>query len=275
MDLYGEIAGRIGVEGGGGTVYDVLVKNSQETEYVSVVNPEDKKAYIDLTSYVRRNELTQEINTLENDIALEYVKNTFLTTNYYDKTDISEILGNYYNKTYIDENIKQFLPVRISKTDYDNLPSTDKLNPQKLFFVRDVVRELDPSYTYHTDSNETIIVRVKGNEVKWFFKGVSVSGTNTPVSSDLQQYAPSSASCVAYVDENNTPSTQSNPHDWLGIYQNTIRCWYYSYGGNISGTFYGMLDKDGGNSQNTEYSDPYVYLETISNEIYYMNEKWT
>ncbi len=53
-----------GIEGGsGGDVADVKVRHSQSTDYVSVVNPE-KIALIDLISYVRRNELAQELMVL-------------------------------------------------------------------------------------------------------------------------------------------------------------------------------------------------------------------
>ena len=55
-----------GIEGGsGGDVADVKVRHSQSTDYESVVNSE-KIALIDLISYVRRNELSQELTVLEN-----------------------------------------------------------------------------------------------------------------------------------------------------------------------------------------------------------------
>lgn len=60
--LKGSIAG-----GGGGDVTDVKVRNSQETTFESVVN-EQGVAEIDLISYVRRNELTQAIENIENSI---------------------------------------------------------------------------------------------------------------------------------------------------------------------------------------------------------------
>ena len=60
--LEGSIAG-----GGGGDVTDVKVRDSQETTFESVVN-EQGVAEIDLISYVRRNELTQAIENVENSI---------------------------------------------------------------------------------------------------------------------------------------------------------------------------------------------------------------
>lgn len=60
--LEGSIAG-----GGGGDVSDVKVRNSQETNFESVVN-EEGVAEIDLISYVRRNELAQAIENVENSI---------------------------------------------------------------------------------------------------------------------------------------------------------------------------------------------------------------
>lgn len=63
--LEGSIAG-----GGGGDVTDVKVRDSQETTFESVVN-EQGVAEIDLISYVRRNELSQELMRLENDVDTE------------------------------------------------------------------------------------------------------------------------------------------------------------------------------------------------------------
>ena len=60
--LKGSIAG-----GGGGDVTDVKVRNSQESTFESVVN-EQGVAEIDLISYVRRNELSQAIENVENSI---------------------------------------------------------------------------------------------------------------------------------------------------------------------------------------------------------------
>ena len=60
--LEGSIAG-----GGGGDITDVKVRDSQETTFESVVN-EEGVAEIDLISYVRRNELTQAIENVENSI---------------------------------------------------------------------------------------------------------------------------------------------------------------------------------------------------------------
>ena len=60
--LEGSIAG-----GGGGDVKDVKVRDSQETTFESVVN-EEGVAEIDLISYVRRNELSQAIENVENSI---------------------------------------------------------------------------------------------------------------------------------------------------------------------------------------------------------------
>lgn len=60
-----------GIEGGGGgDVVDVKVRHSQSTDYESVVNSE-KIALIDLISYIRRNELAQELMVLENDFDLK------------------------------------------------------------------------------------------------------------------------------------------------------------------------------------------------------------
>lgn len=68
------------IEGGsGGDVADVKVRHSQTTEYESVVNDE-KIALIDLVSYVRRNELAQELQTQEYnfDLKLDLKQNNLI-----------------------------------------------------------------------------------------------------------------------------------------------------------------------------------------------------
>lgn len=63
INFSGTLAGSI-ADSGGGNVDDVKVRHSQTTEYESVVNDE-KIAMIDLVSYIRRNELAQELETQE------------------------------------------------------------------------------------------------------------------------------------------------------------------------------------------------------------------
>ena len=68
------------IEGGsGGDVADVKVRHSQSTEYVSVVDSE-KIALIDLISYVRRNELAQDLMVLEDnfDLKLDLKQNNLI-----------------------------------------------------------------------------------------------------------------------------------------------------------------------------------------------------
>lgn len=95
--LEGSIAG-----GGGGDVTDVKVRDSQETTFESVVN-EEGVAEIDLISYVRRNELSQELITLENDINTELERKQ----NIYDYSTDEQPTGqkwidgkNIYQKTF-------------------------------------------------------------------------------------------------------------------------------------------------------------------------------
>lgn len=66
IDFSGSLSGSI-LDSGSGGVQDVLVRNAQTSDYVSVVD-EEQNAKIDLVSYVRRNELTQELNALEENI---------------------------------------------------------------------------------------------------------------------------------------------------------------------------------------------------------------
>jgi hypothetical protein len=68
------------IEGGsGGDVADVKVRHSQSAEYISVVDSE-KIALIDLISYVRRNELSQELMVLKDnfDLKLDYKQNNLI-----------------------------------------------------------------------------------------------------------------------------------------------------------------------------------------------------
>lgn len=84
MDLFGEVAGRIGMGGGGGEVADVKVKTS--SQYESVVDENDKTAYIDLSDYAKESELS------------EYVTSdglTLILANYVTSTSLSSILNDY------------------------------------------------------------------------------------------------------------------------------------------------------------------------------------
>ena len=83
MDLYGEIAGRIGVEGGGSDIKDVKTKTTPSGSYNSVVNDEDKIAYIDLSSYAKESELSDYATKSE---LSDYVTSTALETTLEDYT---------------------------------------------------------------------------------------------------------------------------------------------------------------------------------------------
>lgn len=99
--LEGSIAG--GGGGGGGAVTDVKVRDSQETTFESVVN-EEGVAEIDLISYVRRNELSQELMLLENDIdtELERKQNIVNYSTEEQNTGIKWVNGKYiYQRSYI------------------------------------------------------------------------------------------------------------------------------------------------------------------------------
>ncbi len=81
MDGSINFSGTLGgsIADGGGNVDDVKVRHSQTTEYESVVNNE-KIALIDLVSYVRRNELAQDLQVQEYnfDLKLDYKQNNLI-----------------------------------------------------------------------------------------------------------------------------------------------------------------------------------------------------
>lgn len=89
--LEGSIAG-----GGGGDVTDVKVRDSQETTFESVVN-EEGIAEIDLISYVRRNELAQAIENVENSIdnVEELIDTKQNIINY---STEEQVIGTYFGK---------------------------------------------------------------------------------------------------------------------------------------------------------------------------------
>lgn len=99
--LEGSIAG-----GGGGDVTDVKVRNSQESSFESVVD-EQGVAEIDLISYVRRNELTQAIENIENSIdnveqLVDTKQNVINYSTEEQNTGIKWIDGKYiYQRSYI------------------------------------------------------------------------------------------------------------------------------------------------------------------------------
>lgn len=138
--LEGSIAG-----GGGGDVTDVKVRDSQETTFESVVN-EQGVAEIDLISYVRRNELSQELMRLENDInnELERKQNIVNFSTEEQDTGIKWIDGKpIYQRTFE----KTINVTGGSRNWYTVLTSSDlrSIDADKIF--------IDTSGTYIEDSN--------------------------------------------------------------------------------------------------------------------------
>lgn len=112
MDLFGEVAGRIGFEGSG-EVADVKVKTS--SSYESVVNPEDKTAYIDLSEYAKENELS------------EYVTSdglSLILANYVTSTSLSNILNDYVTDNELSTELSNYQPKLIAG---DNITIEDNV----------------------------------------------------------------------------------------------------------------------------------------------------
>lgn len=104
INFIGSLSGSIDEGGeGGGNVYDVKVKTS--SQYESVVNEEDKIAYIDLSGYATKSELSGYVTsnaliTILND----YVTDSELSTALNDYVTDSE-LSSYQPKLTAGENI--------------------------------------------------------------------------------------------------------------------------------------------------------------------------
>lgn len=109
VNFFGSLSGSIdtGGGGGGGDVMDVKVKTS--SQYESVVNEEDKTAYIDLSGYVKHSELSSYVTSEALTIILnDYVTDSELSTalSYYvTQSELSTELTSYQPKLIEGENI--------------------------------------------------------------------------------------------------------------------------------------------------------------------------
>lgn len=107
MDLFGEVAGRIGFEGGSGGVADVKVKTS--SDYESVVNPEDKSAYIDLSKYVTSDGLTLILANYVTSTSLSNILNEYVSEN-----ELSTTLGDYVTNGELSSELANYQPELIA-----------------------------------------------------------------------------------------------------------------------------------------------------------------
>ena len=131
--LEGSIAG-----GGGGDVADVKVRDSQESTFESVVN-EQGVAEIDLISYVRRNELTQAIENVENSIDnVEQLVDT--KQNIINYSTEEQVIGTYFGKLYYQKVFnKNFTITNTNRTWYTLITSSElrALNADKIIINTD------------------------------------------------------------------------------------------------------------------------------------------
>lgn len=135
--------------------------------------------------------------------------------------------------------------VHILQEDYNNLSDEQKKNG-RIYFVYKY------NYEFHESSDGTLVIRIGADGTKWFFRGYTKeSGDVTPPSS-LSSYVPSSL-----IMTSNYPEGGTSQNGWIGFYQNKIRSWNQSKAQTMAGTFYGVLDVNGVESQITPYYDPY------------------
>lgn len=135
--------------------------------------------------------------------------------------------------------------VHILQEDYNNLSDEQKKNG-RIYFVYKY------NYEFHESSDGTLVVRIGADGTKWFFRGYTKeSGDMTPPNS-LSSYVPSSL-----IMTSNYPNGGTSQNGWIGFYQNKIRSWNQSKAQTMAGTFYGVLDVNGVESQITPYYDPY------------------
>ena len=145
--LEGSIAG-----GGGGDVTDVKVRDSQETTFESVVN-EEGVAEIDLISYVRRNELSQELMRLENDINTELERKQ----NIIDYSTNEQIIATWFGKPIYQKIIdwssspvnipSTWLATTIDSSNIERVIDCKGLHADGTFYTTDA----DPTGNNHTN----------------------------------------------------------------------------------------------------------------------------
>ena len=177
--LEGSIAG-----GGGGDVTDVKVRDSQETTFESVVN-EEGVAKIDLISYVRRNELSQELMRLENDIdtELQRKQNIFDYSTTEQDIGLTWIDGSHiYQKTIILENISLANNSFIAKNISDYISNISMLISYESIIHNKTgdIFYLTPYSLYSTLTPYSVNVAIVGNEID-ITTGSSFSSMNTDI----------------------------------------------------------------------------------------------
>ena len=174
--LEGSIAG-----GGGGNVTDVKVRNSQESTFESVVN-EQGVAEIDLISYVRRNELSQAIENVENSIdnveelvdtkqnIINYSTDEQLTgRKWYDGKNIYQRVFNFNQRVVTDNewttNILGTSNSNIDIKNYEGYFGIGSLNPHfaKFNYFRSNTEYFTSTIAFNNGHNNDISVRPNMN----------------------------------------------------------------------------------------------------------------
>ena len=165
--------------------------------------------------------------------------------------------------------------VELTQAEYDALPSS-KLSDDIVYMAYSNGSRLDPAYSYYTyGDNDEIVVRVfdeggSNEKVLWFFNGFTKTSDDWAIPSELQPYVPNNITCASETFESDSSTTQTG---WIGWHSglgtmNLLRSWTVNWTQTLGGTFYAVVDISGGQYQDTQYYDPYVYITETVNRIY-------
>ena len=144
----------------------------------------------------------------------------------------------------------------LTQTEYDDLPAS-KLTDGIAYFIEDV-EEYDSSYEFHEyedGQGGKIVVRIHGNETKWFFMGWHQTSGEMAIPSELFTYRPADPYSAIY--SANYPNGGTVQDGWIGFYNDNIRAWSQNLGVLVTGVMYGVVDIDGGADQTNPYENPY------------------
>ena len=128
-------------------------------------------------------------------------------------------------------------------------------------------------YEYIRALNGQIIVRVEypdaertyATKTLWFFNGYYTDGSDKPIPDNLWPYLPWGYSSEVLMTSGYSDSTSETQIGWVGfLYPNyrdpsytKIRTWTENKGSTMAGTFWGVLDISGEETQITEWFDLY------------------
>lgn len=132
-------------------------------------------------------------------------------------------------------------------------------------------------YEYIRALNGQVIVRVEypdaertyASKTLWFFNGFYTNGTDQSIPDNLWPYLPWGYSSTVLMSSGYSDSTSETQIGWVGfLYPNyrdpsytKFRTWTMNKGQTMAGTFWGVLDISGEETQITEWFDPYENVD--------------